>query len=134
MAEGTVWDPLRRKNVALTPEERVRQWFISVLRDSMGVPQQLMMSEAPFELGGKRMRADILVYDRGARPLAIVECKRPEVALDASVLDQTVRYNMVLDVRYVFITNGTHTYVARREGGKFAFMDRMPVYGEMLEI
>mgnify|MGYP004650507059 FL=1 len=23
-----VWDPLRKKAVALTPEEKVRQWFI----------------------------------------------------------------------------------------------------------
>ena len=26
-----IWDPLRKKMVALTPEERVRQWFIGVL-------------------------------------------------------------------------------------------------------
>ena len=28
-----VWDPLRKKEVALTPEEKVRQWFIGVLRE-----------------------------------------------------------------------------------------------------
>ena len=37
MAENMVWDPLRRKNVPLTPEERVRQWFITVLKDQEGV-------------------------------------------------------------------------------------------------
>ena len=31
MAERqTIWDPLRKKDVALTPEERVRQWCIGV--------------------------------------------------------------------------------------------------------
>ena len=37
MAENMVWDPLRRKNVPLTHEERVRQWFITVLKDQEGV-------------------------------------------------------------------------------------------------
>ena len=41
-----VWDPLRKKKVALTPEEKVRQWCIGVLRDTMKVPEHMMMSEA----------------------------------------------------------------------------------------
>ena len=77
----TIWDPLRKKEVALTPEEHVRQWFIGVLTQQMSVPQHLMMSEAGFKLGDKQFRADILVYDRQAKPLMVVECKRPEVEL-----------------------------------------------------
>ena len=42
-----VWDPLRKKSVRLTPEEEVRQWFISVLHEGMGVPEHMMMSEEP---------------------------------------------------------------------------------------
>ena len=64
MAEEHVWDPLRRKEVALTPEERVRQWFITVLRDELGVPPYEMMSEATLSYGGKAWRADIVVYRR----------------------------------------------------------------------
>ena len=52
MAEEHVWDPLRRKEVALTPEERVRQWFIAVLRNECGVPAYEMMSEATLSYGG----------------------------------------------------------------------------------
>ena len=33
-----IWDPLRKKSVRLTPEEEVRQWFISVLHDSRETP------------------------------------------------------------------------------------------------
>ena len=91
----TVWDPLRKKEVALTPEERVRQWFISVLSSRFGCPHHMMMSEAGFKLGGKQFRADILVYDRKMKPVVVVECKRPEVPLANDVLDQAVRYNMV---------------------------------------
>ena len=129
----TIWDPLRKKEVALTPEERVRQWFIGVLSQNVGVPMHLMMREAGFKLGGKQFRADILIYDRKARPLAVVECKRPEVELTAEVLDQALRYNMVLNVKYIIITNGTKTFVAERKGERFEFMNSVPSYNQMLQ-
>ena len=111
----TIWDPLRKKEVALTPEERVRQWFIGVLSQSMGVPMHLMMSEAGFKLGEKQFRADIL----------------PEVELSAEVLDQAIRYNMVLNVKYIMITNGAATYIAGKEGERFVFLNKVPSYNEM---
>ena len=133
MSNGqTIWDPLRKKEVALTPEERVRQWCIGVLNKSMEVPLHMMMSEAGFKLGDKQFRADILVYDRSAHPLMVVECKRPEVELTEEVLDQAVRYNMVLNVRYMIITNGTRTYMFKKNGDGYSFMNTVPKYNEML--
>ena len=129
---STIWDPLRKKEVALTPEEQVRQWCIRVLVGQMQVPMHMMMSEVGFRLGGKQFRADILVYDRTARPLAVVECKRPEVALTQEVLDQAIRYNTVLDVRYMIITNGIRTFICRREGEGFEFINTVPTYNEMI--
>lgn len=128
----TIWDPLRKKEVVLTPEEEVRQWCIGVLSRSMCVPMHMMMSEAGFKLGGKSFRADILVYDRKAQPLMVVECKRPEVALTQEVLDQAIRYNMALNVKYIMITNGTKTFICRRKDAGFVFVDKVPVYDEML--
>jgi hypothetical protein len=128
----TVWDPLRKKEVALTPEERVRQWCIGVLASQMQVPMHMMMSEAGFKLGDKQYRADVLVYDRKAQPLMVVECKRPEVELTQEVLDQAVRYNMALNVRYMIITNGTRTYICQRQGDRFVFIENVPTYNEML--
>ena len=130
-SDRTIWDPLRKKEVALTPEERVRQWCIGVLNKDFGVPMHMMMSEAGFRLGCKQFRADILVYDRSARPLLVVECKRPEVELTAEVLDQAIRYNMVLNVKYMIITNGAGTYIFRREEGCFTAVDTLPRYEEM---
>ena len=130
--KATVWDPLRKKEVALTPEERVRQWCINVLSQQMQVPMHMMMSEAGFKLGEKQYRADILVYDRKAQPLMVVECKRPEVELTQEVLDQAIRYNMVLNVRYMIITNGTKTFICRKQDGRFVFIGNVPTYNEML--
>lgn len=130
--KATVWDPLRKKEVALTPEERVRQWCINVLATQMQVPMHMMMSEAGFKLGQKQYRADILVYDRKTQPLMVVECKRPEVELTQEVLDQAIRYNMVLNVRYMIITNGTRTFICQRQGEKFVFIDNVPTYNEII--
>ena len=133
MAERqTIWDPLRKKEVTLTPEERVRQWCIGVLAQQMEIPLHMMMSEAGFRLGDKQFRADILVYDRSAQPLMVVECKRPEVELTEEVLDQAVRYNMVLNVKYIIITNGTKTFICRRGDAGYKFIDTVPDYEQML--
>ena len=126
-----IWDPLRRKEVACTPEEMVRQWCIGNLMEHCKVPSHMMMSEVGFRLGGKQLRADIVVYDRHASPLMVVECKRPEVELSQAVLDQAIRYNMVLNVKYIMITNGARTFVYRREEDKYEFLNAVPEYNQM---
>ena len=117
----TIWDSLRKKNVSLTPEERVRQWFISYLNMELKVPLHLMMSEVAFSFGDKRYRADIIIYDRKAAPLAVVECKRPEVRIDREVAQQVIRYNMSLNIRYIFITNGKTSFVFARSADSSVF-------------
>ena len=127
-----IWDPLRRQEVAAPPEERVRQWFIIQLRDTFGVPEHMMNSEVGFKFGAKPWRADIVVFDRAGKPLAVVECKRPDVALDARVIEQAMRYNSVLGVRFLFVTNGNLTYLYRLEGDTFVPLERIPTFEEML--
>ena len=127
-----IWDPLRKKMVTATPEERVRQWFILQLRDMFGVPEHMMRSEVGFRYGRKPWRADIVVFDRAGAPLLVVECKRPDVALDEKVLRQALRYNSVLDVRFLVVTNGNLTYLYRLDGGEFVPSDRIPAYEEMI--
>ncbi|MCQ2151195.1 MAG: type I restriction enzyme HsdR N-terminal domain-containing protein [Bacteroidales bacterium] len=128
----TLRDPLRRIEVTATPEEQVRQWFINELVQTFKVPVTLMMSEVGFKFGGKQYRADILIYDRAGEPLCVVECKRPEVKLTASVIEQAMRYNAVLSVRFIILTNGNITYLYRRKGDRFEPMDHIPDYEQML--
>lgn len=128
---SSIWDPLRKKEVALTPEERVRQWFIGVLTHDMEVPAHMMMSEAGIKLGDKQFRVDVVVYDRQVKPLMVVECKRPEVELTHQVLDQALRYNMVLDVRYIAITNGTRTFIFGKNEKGYETINHILKYNEM---
>ena len=109
-----VWDPLRKKMVSLTPEEKVRQWFIGDLRDNLKVPEHMMMSEVSFKFGNKPFRADVLVYGRDALPLMVVECKREDVVMSREVLEQALRYNLALNVKYIVITNGLKTFGFKR--------------------
>jgi len=136
-----VYDPLRKKEVALTPEEGVRQWFIGVLNTRMGVPMHKMMSEVFMEYGPavggisspkrKTYRADILVYTRSGKGGMIVECKRPEVELTEEVVRQALRYNMVLDVGFLTLTNGNRTLMFKREGDRFVPLSAAPSYEEI---
>ena len=128
-----IFDPLRKKEVALTPEERVRQWFISVLHETMQVPYAMMNSEVSLQLGGKKMRADIVVFARDLRPMMVVECKRPDVELTREVADQIFRYNYVMDVPFLVATNGQNTYICKRnaEGGEF--LSEAPTFTQMLK-
>ena len=127
-----VWDPLRKKSVRLTPEEEVRQWFIAVLHEGMKVPEHMMGSEVSLTWNGLDYRADIVVYDRSAHPLLVVECKRPEVELSQEVVDLAIRYNNALDVRYIVITNGLKTFMFERGAEGFVFVEKAPSWEDML--
>lgn len=127
-----IWDPLRRKEVTATPEEQVRQWFILQLQEVFKVPVHMMKSEVGFKFGDKRYRADILVYDRDLSPLVVVECKRPDVSIDAAVIEQSMRYNSVLGVHFIILTNGNLTYLYKLKDGIFVPCETVPDYNEML--
>lgn len=141
--EGKIFDPLRRRWVAHTPEEDVRQWMISVLQKDWEIPAGVMGSEVAMKYGPahagldgtvrrKTFRADILVYDRAGEPLLLVECKRPEVDLDRYVLEQAQRYDAVLGVRYILVTNGPKTLFLGRSGDRFRFLSRKMTYEQLL--
>lgn len=130
-----IYDPLRRKNVRRTPEEEVRQAAVRYLEESVGVPRQLMVSEYSFTFNGLQYRADVLVYDRSLHPLLLVECKAPSVQLDDAILEQVLRYNRVLQVRYILLTNGKTSYFCKwdAETGSYRFQESIPSYEQMLE-
>ena len=123
-----IFDPLRKTDVALTPEEQVRQNVIGWLHTEMGVPMAMMASEYAFSYNGRKYRADIVVFGRDAAPLLLVECKAPGVRLDRKVLEQGIRYNRVLNVKYMMFTNGENMYFCERVGNgpEYRFLPEIP--------
>ena len=127
-----VFDPCRKKNVPLTPEEKVRQWFLGILNTVGGIPLTLIGTEVPLNLGDKEFRADILVYTPvSLSPRILVECKRPDVTIDNQVLSQALGYNLLLEAQYVVLTNGVQTSVwDAYEKKSIAWQDFVPAISQ----
>lgn len=112
-----ILDPVRRRWVALTPEEEVRQQVIRTLHGRYGYPLEVMQVEGAISVGGLTRRCDIVVY-RDSAPYIIVECKRPDVPVTQKVCDQACRYNTVLQVPLLVLTNGLQTVVVEVDFAK----------------
>lgn len=125
-----VYDTLRKKYVALTPEEWVRQHFVNYLISHLGYPAGLIQIEASFRLNSMLRRADILVCDRSGHPAMIVECKAPQIRITQQTFDQVVNYNFSYGVGYLVVTNGILHYAGRidRRAKNFVFLDHIPDY------
>jgi type I site-specific restriction endonuclease len=125
-----VFDIVRNRFVALTPEEWVRQHVIHQLHYELGYPLELMQVEGAITLNGMTRRCDIVVYDESVKPLVIVECKNEAVALTQKVLDQACRYNLVLQVPYLCLTNGVQQVCCRVDFDerKVIFIPKLPNY------
>lgn len=106
-----VFDPVRRRWVALTPEEWVRQHTIVRLHEAYGYPLEVMQVEGAITVNGMTRRCDIVVYDPDGHPGMIVECKKCEIPLTQRVCDQACRYNTVLQVPILLLTNGNQDVI-----------------------
>ncbi len=128
-----IYDRLRDKYVALTPEEWVRQHFVNFLIEHKRYPASLMANEVGLKQNGCRRRCDTIVYDRCARPVAIVEYKSPEIAITNRVFDQIVRYNMVLNVGVLMVSNGLSHYCCRclPQEDKYVFLREVPAWEQL---
>lgn len=125
-----IFDILRRKYVVLTPEEWVRQHFTHFLLSSKGYPAGLMANEVQVSLNGTRKRCDTVLYRRDLTARMIVEYKAPSVTITQAVFDQITRYNMVLKVDYLIVSNGISHYCCRMDYAKqsYTFLPEIPDY------
>ncbi len=129
-----VFDPIRQRWVALTPEEWVRQHFINFLVHDRGCPAQLIGVERSLVLHDMAKRADVVVHDRSGKALALVECKAPSVRITQRTFDQAARYNIVFRVRYLMVTNGKKHYCCAvdHQAGTVHFLGHIPTFQEMV--
>lgn len=128
-----IFDPLRRKYVALTPEEHVRQHFVNYLIAEKNYPASLMSNETAIKLYAQTKRCDTVIYNNNLEPLVICEYKKPDVEITQSVFDQIVNYNIVLKVKYLIVSNGISHYCCRVDYGNmsFEYLKEIPDYREL---
>lgn len=122
---------VRKKPVALEPEEWVRQHWLHHLSENLGYPLSLTSVELPLELNGQSQFADIVCHDRNGNALLMVELKRPNVRLNKAVLDQVMRYHLEVRTPLLVISNGLDHQGYRFDGAQFGSLDRIPAFAEM---
>lgn len=123
-----VFDVLRKKNILLTPEEWVRQHWISLLLFGQGFPKGLITSERGLTYNGLQKRTDLLVFDREGLPYFLIECKAPEVKINQKVLSQAITYNQTLKCPFIGLSNGKkHVFMGYVEAeGKYLQQSSFP--------
>lgn len=129
-----IFDPIRKKYVALTPEEWVRQHFVQYLINEKSAPPALIAIEQTLTYNTMKRRSDIVVYSGKAMPLILVECKSANIKLSQKVFDQVARYNMALKVPYLIITNGLTHFCCKIdfETLSYRFLREIPEYRELV--
>ena len=118
---------IRKRLVANTPEERVRQSLLEKMIHSLGFPKGLIS----IEKGIGARRYDLVCYTRSMTPLLLVECKA--TPLNDAVVQQAFGYNATLKAPFICLSSPTETKTLWQEKGKIAAVPFLPMYSELLE-
>jgi hypothetical protein len=121
-----IFDEIRKKWIILNPEEWVRQHLLHHLVHDRKFPASLISVEKEIVLNDTRKRYDVVVYNSTLKPALLIECKSPDVPISQTTLEQTLRYNLILDVKYLLITNGLQQFVIGVENGKGNILADLP--------
>lgn len=123
-----VYDPIRRREMVLTPEELLRQLVVLYLMEEKRYPPGRIRVEITVEWNGMKRRCDIVVFDAQLRPWLLVECKSPKVAVNQATFEQAARYNLQVQAPFLAVTNGLSTFCCRIDlaEGQFSYLDGFP--------
>jgi hypothetical protein len=113
MREGAkgdeIFDPFRKKWVALTPEEWVRQSLLVYLVNDAKYPASLIAVERGVKVGELSRRFDVMVHGRDGKPWMLIECKAPGEPIDDAAVSQLLAYQSILGAKYLLLANGNST-------------------------
>ena len=128
-----IYDPSRRKYVRLTPEEWVRQNFTAFLIEYRQFPRGRIAQEISIKFNGMSRRIDTVIYDQHGSPIVLVEYKSPDVKITQDTFNQIVRYNMVMQVPYLIVSNGLNHYCCKMDyaQNKASYLREIPHYSEL---
>jgi hypothetical protein len=130
-----VFDEVRRRYVALTPEEWVRQNIIKYLNLEKSYPLSLFLIEKKHVHNRLSRRCDFVIYNHGGNPLMVVECKAPSIEISQQVFDQVSRYNQQYKASYLLITNGNKHFCCKvnLKNHGFEFLHDIPFYNKIAD-
>ena len=124
-----IFDEIRKKYIELTPEEWVRQNCVKFLINDRKFKRSLISIEKRIKLNNTVKRFDILVHDNYGNCNLLVECKAPNVKINQDSFDQILRYNQVINAKFLMITNGIINYYCKinKLQNKIEFLKKIPV-------
>ncbi len=140
-----IFDPVRGANVAASPEERVRQYWLHALIQEKGFPKHLILIEKELSqlphLSARRRslpdrRIDILCMAPSADPqnpffpLLLIECKEGKVSPQAYL--QLAGYNDHVKACFIGIANPEEFRLGYYDAssGKYRFVTQLPTFKE----
>ncbi len=128
-----IFDVIRKRFVTLSPEEWVRQNFISYLIHQKNYPKSLIRIEETIKAFNKTKRCDVAIYSNEIKPLVIVECKKPDTKINKKTFEQIAIYNSALLARYLIITNGLDHFCIKFnfEKNSHDFVNEIPTYADL---
>ena len=128
-----IFDPIRRKWVALTPEEWVRQNFATWLIMEKKYPKSLIRIEETIKAFEKLKRCDIVVYSKEIIPKLIVECKKSDIQITNKTFDQIAIYNSAVKAPYLIVTNGLDHFCCKINfnDNSYMFLSEIPEYSKL---
>jgi predicted type IV restriction endonuclease len=124
----SIFDPIRKKFILLTPEEWVRQHVVRLLIDEKKYPKSYINVEKVVKVNGMNKRYDIIVFNKDGSIFLLIECKAPEITIDQKTFNQIARYNMILNANYLMVTNGLNHYFCEMDYEKeqYSFLRDLP--------
>ncbi|SDD42356.1 Type I restriction enzyme R protein N terminus (HSDR_N) [Algoriphagus faecimaris] len=101
-----IYDFHRKRDLILTPEEWVRQHWISFLLVQLNYPKGLLSLEKGMKYNQLQKRTDVLVFDQSGSPYLIIECKAPQISINQKTLEQACLYHSTLKSKFLILSNG----------------------------
>jgi hypothetical protein len=125
-----IFDEIRKKFILLTPEEWVRQHVVQFLLQEKNYPKSHINVEKLIKINDLNKRYDIVVYQPNGELFLLIECKAPEVKITQNTFDQIARYNLVLNAKYLMVSNGLNHYFCKMdfENEKYVFLEELPSF------
>ncbi|MDO8997023.1 MAG: type I restriction enzyme HsdR N-terminal domain-containing protein [Sediminibacterium sp.] len=122
-----IWCLVRKKWVAFTKEEWVRQNWLNYLIHVQHYPASLMAVEKEIHLGELKKRIDILVY-KNSSPWILIECKEQEVPLSEQTIQQILTYQTVIQSGVLIVSNGNDTKAFQITGTQIQQITQLPKF------
>lgn len=129
-----IFDRLRKKFVALQPEEWVRQNMIEYLVSDLKYPASLIGNEISLTYNSMQKRCDSVVYNNRGEAIMIIEYKAPNVDITQKTFDQIALYNTQLKVKFLLVSNGLKHYCCKVDlsSSGISFLQNIPKYEELI--